>query len=97
MFVLVDAVILKPLPGANARGMVYLEMESDARRMSASPTPELLRLIRDHATSFSHVEAYTSEDLSLSVDGEPLRARGAANCTRSDSVIVRPPCFFISL
>jgi len=77
MFVLVDAVILKPLPGANTEGMVYLEMESDARRMSASPTPELLRLIRDHATSFSHVEAYTSEDLSLSVDGEPLRARGA--------------------
>ncbi len=77
MFVLVDAILLRPLPGANADGMVYLRLESDSRRMRVSPTPQLLRLIRDHATSFSRVEAYTSEELSLSVDGEPLRARGA--------------------
>jgi len=77
MFVLVDAVLLRPLPGANTAGMVYLEMESEDLSMSVSPTPQLLRLVRDHATSFSQVEAYTTEELSLSVDGEPLRARGA--------------------
>lgn len=77
MFVLVDAILLRPLPGANADGMVYLRLENDSRRMRVSPTPQFLRLIRDHATSFSRVEAYTSEELSLSVDGEPIRARGA--------------------
>jgi hypothetical protein len=50
MFTLVDAVVLRPLPGANAGNLVYLEIESDNGRATASPTPELLRLIRDHAT-----------------------------------------------
>jgi predicted permease len=76
MFTLVDAVILRPLPGTNAEGMFYLELESDNGRVSTSPTPEFLRLIRDHASSFSRVEAYATQDYSIAVDGEPSRVRG---------------------
>ncbi|MFC1661866.1 ABC transporter permease, partial [Gemmatimonadota bacterium] len=77
MFTLVDAVLLRPLPGSNARGMVYLELETDDGRASTSPTPQLLRLVRDHASSFSRIEAYTTEDFTLMAHGEPLRGRGA--------------------
>jgi predicted permease len=77
MFTLVDAVVLRPLPGANAGKMVYLELESDNGRATASPTPELLRLVRDHSTSFSRVEAYATRGFSMVVDGEPLRGKGA--------------------
>jgi len=77
MFTLVDAVILSPLPGSDTRGLVYLGLESEDGRIETSPTPQLLRLLRDHASSFSRVEAYTAEDLDLRVGGEPLRVRGA--------------------
>jgi putative ABC transport system permease protein len=77
MFALVDAVVLRPLPGASGGRMVYLELESDNGRATASPTPELLRLVRDHATSFSRVEAYATRGFSMAVDGEPLRGKGA--------------------
>lgn len=77
MFTLVDAVILSPLPGTNAGGLVYLELESDDGRMSRSPTPELLRLIRDHADAFSRVEGYGIAQHTLTVDGELIRERGA--------------------
>ena len=77
MFTLVDSVLLSPLPGSSTRGMVYLGLESEERGVETSPTPELLRLIRDHASSFSQVEAYTTEDFDLTLDGEPLRRKGA--------------------
>lgn len=77
MFTMVDSVLLRPLPGSNARDLVYLELESPERDVTTSPTPELLRVVRDHASSFSTVEAYTSERFNLVVDGEPLRVRGA--------------------
>ena len=77
MFTLVEAVVLKPLPGSNTEGMVYLELESTEREMTTSPTPQLLRSVRDHASSFSRVEAYSTEDFNLTVAGEPLRTKGA--------------------
>ena len=77
MFTLVDAVLLRPLPGSNAKGMVYLELESTDGEVNTSPTPQLLRMVREHASSFSGVEAYTAEDFTLMVNGEPLRGRGA--------------------
>ncbi len=77
MFTLVDAVLLRPLPGSNAQGMVYLQLESTDGRMWRSPSPELLRLIRDHASSFSRVEAYSTGNYAVSVEGEPLRVYGA--------------------
>ncbi len=77
MFTLVDAVVLRPLPGANAEGMVYFFLETADGSGETSPTPEFLRLLRDHSNSFSQVEAYTVRDYSLSVEGEPLRVEGA--------------------
>jgi len=77
MFTLVDAVILRPLPGSNAEGMVYLFLETADGRVSTSPSPEFLRLVRDHVSAFSGVEAYSTRDHSLSVAGEPLREMGA--------------------
>jgi len=77
MFTLVDSVLLSPLPGSDARGLVYLGLESEDGRVETSPTPELLRLIRDHASSFSRVEAYTTEDMNLTLAGEPHREKGA--------------------
>jgi len=76
MFTLVDSVLLSPLHGSNTRGLVYLGLESEAGRVETSPTPELLRLIRDHASSFSRVEAYTTEDMNLMLEGEPHREKG---------------------
>ncbi|MGW8266196.1 MAG: ADOP family duplicated permease [Longimicrobiales bacterium] len=77
MFTLVDSVLLSPLPGSNTRGLVYLGLESADGQVETSPTPELLRLIRDHASSFSRVEAYTTEDINLILEGEPHREKGA--------------------
>jgi len=81
MFTLVDAVVLRPLPGSNTRGLVYLSLEDPERDVGTSPTPELLRLVRDHASSFSRVEAYSIEDFSVSVEGEPHRITGATAST----------------
>jgi putative ABC transport system permease protein len=77
MFSLVDMVLLRPLPGSNAEGMVYLSQESVEREIETSPTPQLLRVVRDHASSFSQIEAYTSENLNLEISGEPYRTKGA--------------------
>jgi predicted permease len=77
MFTLVDSLLLSPLPGSGTQGLVYLGLENEERGAETSPTPELLRLIRDRASSFSQVEAYTTEDLDLTLDGEPLRRKGA--------------------
>ena len=77
MFTLVESVVLNPLPGSNTEGMVYLELASTERDITTSPTPQLLRTIRDHASSFSQVEAYSTENLNLTVAGEPLRKKGA--------------------
>ncbi|MGD2123512.1 MAG: ABC transporter permease, partial [Gemmatimonadota bacterium] len=77
MFTLVDAVLLRPLHGSHTRNLVYLELESGIGDVTTSPTPELLRLIRDHASSFSQVEAYATRNYSVRANGEPLRLRGA--------------------
>ncbi len=77
MFALVDAIMLRPLPGDNSRGVVYLGVESEDGRASASPTPELLRLVDEHSAAFSRVEAYSIRRYSVAVDGEPTRIRGA--------------------
>ncbi|MFC1791274.1 ABC transporter permease, partial [Gemmatimonadota bacterium] len=91
MFTLVDAVVLRPLPGSNAQGLVYLELETEDGQMSTSPSPQLLRLVRDHASSFTRIEAYATEDFNLMVDGEPLRGSGARASTGFfDFLGVRP-------
>jgi putative ABC transport system permease protein len=77
MFTVLESVILKPLPGANTDRVVYLQLESEDGERETSPTPQLLRLLRDHSSSFSEVEAYSSEDFNLTLAGEPLRVRGA--------------------
>lgn len=77
MFTLVDAVLLRPLSGTNVRGMVYLKLRSADGRISAAPTPQLLRLVRDHATSFSGVEAYHAQDYPVVIDGDHFRTAGA--------------------
>jgi len=77
MFALVDTILLRPLPGTHTRGMVYLQRASSDGSFEASPSPQLLRLVRDHATSFSHIEAYSTSDHEIAVEGEPLRATGA--------------------
>lgn len=76
LFTLVDAVVLRPLPGDRARGLVYLGLESENGDLTSSPTPELLRLIRDHAGAFARVEGYAMENITLGVNGEPLRVLG---------------------
>lgn len=77
MFAVVDAVLLRPLPGSHTRGLVYLKRESSDGSVTASPTPQLLRLVREHARSFSRVEAFATRDFDVRVRGEPLRAEGA--------------------
>lgn len=77
MFTLVDAVLLRPLHGTHTDNLVYLELDARNGDLTTSPTPELLRLIRDHASSFSRVEAYAIRNYSVRADGEPLRLRGA--------------------
>jgi predicted permease len=77
MFALVDSVLLRPLPGSNAEGIVYLELRNDDGGITASPTPQFLRMLRENASSFSRIEAYTTEEFAVTVGGEPVRARGA--------------------
>ena len=92
MFTVLDAVVLRPLSGSNAEGMVYLSLESAGGDAETSPTPEFLRLLRDHASSFSRGEAYAMKDYSLLVDGEPLRVKGAMASGGFFSFLgIRPP------
>ncbi len=77
MFTLLDGVALRPLPGSNARGLVYLELETDDGQMSMSPSPDLLRTVRDHRSAFAQVEGYGMRDVTTTMGGEPLRLRVA--------------------
>jgi predicted permease len=77
MFTLVDSIILTPLPGSNTENVVYLERESESGEFTASPSPQLLRLIRDHASCFSRVEQYSREEFNVLIAGEPLRVSGS--------------------
>ena len=91
MFTLVDAVVLRPLAGTKADGMVYLSLKTADGEIETSPTPELLRLVRDHASSFSRVEAFADRDYAVEVDGEPLRVKGAMASTGFFSFLgIRP-------
>jgi predicted permease len=91
MFTVVNGVLLRPLSGTNTKGVVYIERESEDGRMSAGPTVQLLRLLRDHTSSFSQIEAYRTEAFTFTVDGEPLRVEGATASVEFFSFLgVRP-------
>ncbi len=77
MFTLLDEAVLRPLPGRDARGLVYLELATKDGQLTMSPTPQLLRLIREHCSAFSRVEGYATENVTAQLDGGPIRAHAA--------------------
>jgi putative ABC transport system permease protein len=77
MFSVVDALLINPLPVPEADRVVYLYRYHAALDIVTSPSRELIRGVRDGASSFAGVETYCEETFFIGGDGEPTRLHGA--------------------
>ncbi len=77
IFSVIETVLINPLPYRDADRLVYLYQENLQRKISTTPSAELIRACRQQAGSFEQVETYATQAFNLTGEGEPALLVGA--------------------
>ena len=75
VFSVMDAVLMKSLPVESPHQLVFLDAAGSAGTSGPPPYPYFARL-RDEATSFSVLAAFSSDELRIAIDGLPEQVMG---------------------